>query len=276
LLLNRVEERIRGWGICVEERRETQTAFLAFGTRNGEPVVLKVFCGFGDEWNSGAVLEAFDGIGTVRVCERVEGAVLLERLRPGIALTRLVWNGKDEEATRIIAGVIQRMSNPSKTLTGAPSVEHWGKGFERYRASGDQQVPAELVKQAHDLYAELCSSQKDIRLLHGDLHHENILFDSERGWVAVDPKGVFGELEYEIGASLRNPVEKPELFASTVTIKRRLAIYGDQLQLDVDRAMAWSFAGAVLSAIWSVEDGSTVHPDDPVLVLARAMKPLIR
>jgi hypothetical protein len=33
-------------------------------------------------------------------------------------------------------------------------------------------------------------------------------------WIAVDPKGVIGEIEYEIGASLRNPYENPEIFAS--------------------------------------------------------------
>jgi streptomycin 6-kinase len=97
-------------------------------------------------------------------------------------------------------------------LTGAPTVEDWGKGFDRYRASGDRRIPAELVKQAHHLYAELSSSQRDARLLHGDLYHDNILLDSGRGWLVIDPKGVIGELEYEIGASLPNPREKPEIF----------------------------------------------------------------
>jgi streptomycin 6-kinase len=45
-----------------------------------------------------------------------------------------------------------------------------------------------------------------------DVNH--ILFDIERRWIAVDPKGVIGEIEYEIGASLRNPYENPEIFAS--------------------------------------------------------------
>jgi streptomycin 6-kinase len=53
----------------------------------------------------------------------------------------------------------------------------------------------------------LCSSQRYRRLLHGDLHHGNVLHDSERGWVAIDPKGVLGEPEYEIGVALRNPIE---------------------------------------------------------------------
>jgi hypothetical protein len=163
-LLKRVEERIRAWDILVEETQETETAFLAFGARHGQAVALKVFRRPGDEWDSGAVLEAFGSRGAVGVYERVEGAVLLERLRPGTALTHLSLNGKDEEATAIIAGVIRRMSNPPKTLAGAATVEDWGKGFERYRASGERQIPPELVRQAQALYSALCSSQKDARL----------------------------------------------------------------------------------------------------------------
>jgi streptomycin 6-kinase len=275
LLLNRVEELVCLWDIRVEETHETPTAILAFGRRHGEPVVLKVFRGVGYEWDSGAVLEAFKGMGTARVYECAEGAVLLERLVPGTALTRLVREGRDVEATDIIAAVIQQMSDPPKILAGAPTVEDWGKGFDRYHASGDQQVPAELVKQGHELYAELCSSQKDARLLHGDLHHDNILLDSRRGWLAIDPKGVIGELEYEIGASLRNPRENPEIFASAVTIERRLAIYDHKLEIDIDRALAWSFAQAVLSAIWSLEDGLALSADDPSLMFANSARLLI-
>ena len=61
------------------------------------------------------------------------------------------------------------------------------------------------VERAQRLYVGLCASQTSTRLLHGDLHHYNILRDGDRGWVAIDPKGVVGEVEYEIGAALRNP-----------------------------------------------------------------------
>jgi streptomycin 6-kinase len=48
------------------------------------------------------------------------------------------------------------------------------------------------------------------------LHHYNVLFDIESAvWVAIDPKGVVGELEYEVGAIIRNPVENPGLYVSS-------------------------------------------------------------
>ena len=39
--------------------------------------------------------------------------------------------------------------------------------------------------------------------------------------------------------------------------------------------LRWSFALAVLSAIWSVEDDGVVHDDNPALMLAGALRPSI-
>ncbi len=211
----------------------------------------------------------------VRVYEYIEGAVLLERLSPGTSLVDMALDGRDEEATEVIAGVIQRMSHPGELLKGFTTVEEWGKGFQRYLASGDNQVPAALVEQGRRSYEELCATQRSVRLLHGDLQHYNILFDDERGWTAIDPKGVVGEIEYEIGASLRNPWEKPEMFACPETVERRLKIYEERLKLDIKRALGWGFAQAVLSAIWSVEDGFAIDDKNPALRLANAIQPML-
>jgi len=175
----------------------------------------------------------------------------------------------------ILADVMQRMSCGGASVTFAPSVQDWGMGFERYLTSRDTKIPNDLVERARHLYVQLSASQRSVRLLHGDLHHCNVLFDSDRGWVAIDPKGVVGENEFEVGASLRNPVERPELFASRKTVERRLSLYGARLLLDVDRAVSWCFAQAVLSAIWSVEDGAVVHATHPAIRLANEVLPLI-
>jgi streptomycin 6-kinase len=103
-------------------------------------------------------------------------------------------------------------------------------------------------------------------LLHGDLQHYNVLFDNDHGWVAIDPKGVVGELEYEVGAILRNPVDLPEYYTTPAIINRRLRTLTDLLNLNHSRALNWSFAQAVLSAIWQVEDG-----ERPSLLLAKTL-----
>ena len=275
-LAERVQEQTRAWNVVVEERLETSSSCVALGRRGNQPVVLKVLRQPGDEWRCGEVLDEFDGRGTVRAYEYIDGAVLLERLSPGTSLAGLSLSGRDDEATEILADVIHRMSptrEPSKSFV---TVQEWGDGFDRYLASGDGQIQSNLVEQGRRLYSVLCESQRRARLLHGDLQHYNVLFDSDRGWLAIDPKGVVGEVEYEIGASLRNPYEKPDLFASPETLKRRLKIYEARLKLDSDRALAWGFAQAVLSAIWSVEDGFAVDAANPSMMLANAIRPLLK
>jgi streptomycin 6-kinase len=284
-LLDRMLGHARQWGLAIDNSFETESSVIAFGsrghgTRESQPVVLKVIKREGDEWRSGEILQAFDGNGVARIYEHAPGAVLLERLRPGNSLAEMAVSGRDEEATEILAAVIQQMSmsaheTSKASATGVVTVLDWAKAFKRNIATGDDQVPKELVESAHRLYSSLCASQRDPHLLHGDLHHYNVLFDSERGWLAIDPKGVIGEVEYEIGAILRNPIERPELFLSRTTIERRTKRFTEKLGLDYERVLDWAFAQAVLSAIWSIEDGFPVDAMNPALRLANALEPML-
>ncbi len=273
-LLERVQDRAREWRVVVEETLETQSSVIVFGNRGKQSVVLKIIKHPGDEWRSGEVLYAFDGKGFARVYEYIDGAVLLERLSPGTSLAQMALNGEDEDATNILAGVIQQMS-PREFPKACATIQDWAKGFERYLATSDDQIPFGLVEEAHKLYTDLGVTQRRPTLLHGDLQHYNVLFDSERGWLAIDPKGVIGEVEYELGAALRNPYARPELFTSPVTIERRLNQFASLLDVDIGRALAWAFAQAVLSAIWEIEDGFAVNATSPALRLASAIRPML-
>jgi len=273
-LRTRIDDLIRKWSLTVEETSETDSSFLAFGTRGHQPVVLKVAKREGDEWHSGEVLEAFGGHGVVRVYEYVEGAVLLERAAPGESLVSMAIDGRDEDGTAILADVIQQMSGctpPKRCAT----VHDWAKGFERYVATGDRQIPRGLVEDGQRCYAQLAASQGATRLLHGDLHHYNVLSDRRRGWLAIDPKGLVGEVEYEVGAVIRNPIDNPDLFTSPETVERRLRSFGRKVDLDIDRALRWAFAQAVLSAIWGVEDGFTVGTRSPAIPLAKTLRAML-
>jgi streptomycin 6-kinase len=294
-LLDRTQKHARDWGVNIESTFETETSVIVFGTReliafgscDQQPAVLKVVKQPGDEWHSGEVLATFAGNGFVRVYEHAAGAVLLERLRPGTSLVDLALNGRDEEATSILACIIQEMSscesssedeitNLRAPLQHCSTVRDWARGFDRFIASGDQQIPGYLVAAGQRVFLDLCESQRQPRLLHGDLQHYNVLFDSARGWLAIDPKGVFGEIEYEVGAALRNPVERPQLFISRSTIEQRLEQFTTILNLDYERTLRWGFAQAVLSAIWEVEDGHVLETTDPVLKLAEVMRMMLK
>jgi len=272
-LRSRLDERVVMWRVHVEEIVYTASSAIAFGHRDHRPVVLKVVKSHGDEWLSGQVVDAFAGRGVVRALEYAEGAVLLERLLPGKPLANEAI--PDDEATAIIAGVIDRMS-PGPHPNTAPTVESWGTGFERYTVRGGQVIPTSLVEEARRTYVELCASQTAARLLHGDLHHHNVLLDARQGWLAIDPKGVVGEPAYEVGAALRNPCERPELFAAPATIVKRVDCFARVLRLDGGRILAWAFAQAILAAIWELEDDGVLNAGAGWLAFANTVRPMLQ
>ena len=275
--VKRLQEYARAWSVSVAETFETESSVIAFGVRKDQPVVLKVIKQIGDEWRAGEFLAAFAENGVVRVYEQVPGAVLVERLRPGNSLAGLALSGRDEDATDLLAGVMQQMSACSSTaqIEFWPTVHDWAKGFERYFTNADEQIARGLALAGQRAYFDLCASQGLPRLLHGDLQHYNVLFDSHHGWLAIDPKGVIGELEYEVGAALRNPYENPQLFISCSTIEIRLEQFTNKLNLNYERTLRWAFAQAVLSAVWLIEDGCAVNETTPTIRLAEVIRSML-
>ena len=260
----------QAWRVTIERTLATDTSVVVYGKYAGQPVVLKVVKDAGSEWRGGEIAAKFGGRGVVTVHEFAEGAAVFERLDPGEPLAALTKAGRDEEATESLALLLGRMA-AADPPEWCPTVEQWGEGFARYTASGDTRIPADLVEPAQRIYSALCAAQRVPALLHGDLHHYNVLSDRSRGWCAIDPKGVVGELEYELGAALRNPFDQPEIFASLDVVERRLEQFGLALGLDVGRARGWCFAQAVLAAIWTCEDGEPIEACEGVLRLARAL-----
>jgi streptomycin 6-kinase len=270
-----VNDYARRWRVTIDSVSETLTSHIAYGRRGADPVVLKLSKANGDEADSGAVAAAFAGHGMVRVLEHQRGAALLERLLPGTPLTDVAVSDNDEQATEALGEVVSAMRATNPPVEGYATAEHWELGFERYLQSGDSQIPHELVRDAQALYRRLCSTQRDVRLLHGDLQHYNVLLDDARGWVAIDPKGVVGEIELELSASLRNPHEIPELYSNAAVVERRVRQLASALLVNESRVLEWAYAAGVLSAIWSVEDHDVVTADDPALCLVRAIRLLL-
>lgn len=270
----RLADLARAWRVRIQRVELTRTSLLAFGMQAEAHVVLKVVHTADDEKNGGAVAAAFDGHGMVRVLEHLPGAVLMEELRPATPLVDLVNAGQDDEATMVLAEVIRTMSAAAPAATEAPVAEDWAAGFRHYLASGDEQIAAALVDEAQQRYLTLCRTQRNVRLLHGDLQHFNVLFDAKRGWLAIDPKGVFGEVELELAAALRNPARPAELHTAAA-IERRVSRFDDVLPIDTARVLGWTFAQGVLSAIWTVQDNGKLDPHAPALRVAVAARSLL-
>ena len=135
-------------------------------------------------------LRLFAGRGAALLLEldKGRGAMLLERLEPGVPLTTV---GDDEEATSIAAGVMRRLWRPVPRDHQFPTVSEWARGFDRLRRSfggGTGPMPVTLVEEAEGLFADLLASEEEPVLLHGDLHHHNVLAARREPWLAIDPK----------------------------------------------------------------------------------------
>jgi len=252
-----IEECASRWGLSVEAPFELSFSYVAPArTAAGRQVVLKIAVP-NAELNSGIeALRHYDGRGAVRLldfdCSR--GFLLMERLVPGKMLVSL----EDEErATRIAASVMRMLWRPLPPERSFPTIAQWADGLKRLRvrfSGGTGPFPPRLVTMAESLFVELLSSSESPVLLHGDLHHFNILSTERGGWLAIDPKGVSGERAYEAGAFLRNPT--PAIFTDAHIQRRRVEVFAGELGLDQDRILAWGVAQAVLSAWWSFEDSS--------------------
>lgn len=239
--------------------------YIAPATRDeGAPVVLKLGVPHREVTTEIAALRLYDGRGAVRLldADADQGILLLERLHPGAMLSTVA---DDIRATTSAAAVMRALWRPAPTDHAFPTIARWGTGFGRLRRrfdGGSGPFPAALVDQAERLFSLLLASAGEAVVLHGDLHHFNILSAERAPWLAIDPKGVAGEPAYETGALLRNPM--PGLLAMPDVrrvLARRIAVLSDELGIDRARIHGWALAQAVLAAWWSFEDqGSGWRP----------------
>ncbi len=226
-----------------------------FAIRHNLPVALKVTDPKMNEPDGPEAMLHFAGIGAARLLVKSEKGFLMERIEPGRQLSNMVFDGKDDEATEIVCQVAAELhkSGPSESFGSIPT---WHERYDIHAEhEGAVRLPTKIYHRAKGLYQEMALSQGPKTVLHGDLHHDNIIFDHLRGWLAIDAKGYLGEREFEYGCALRNPGTDPRLFARPEIIERRMSIIIEHTGLDRQRILIWAFTQAVLSAIWSMEDG---------------------
>lgn len=232
---------------------QTATSHIYTVTHDAETVVLKLLAPSETEEQTGALaLRYFDGHGAVRLLRHDEGAHLIE-YADGDELVTLVERGEDEEATRIIAQVIKQLHSvpqdaPRDSLF---MIDRWFRElFKKAAADRGSGIESIYVRGA-SLAESLLADQRDVRVLHGDIHHRNIR-QSSRGWLAFDPKGVVGERTYDCANTLCNPFPYTEIVHNETRLLTNAAILADALEIDLPRVLAFTYAYACLSASWSL------------------------
>jgi streptomycin 6-kinase len=266
----------RQWSLRLDEPfNNLSFNFVVPGmTADHTQIVLKLGVPCRELSSEAAALRLIDGRGAVRVLgdESSKGAILLERVTPGNPLHKL--KGEHEAAT-IAARVMQSIWRPVQQHSDFVTTEQWFAAFARLRKSfngGVGPFPPDLISTAERTFTELNATSTERMLLHGDLHHENILH-SQSGWVAIDPKGVIGERDYEVGAFLRNQLPTSSTADETArTLTARISVFAAELNLDRARLAKWAFYQTVLSAVWSHEDGRSFSRE---VDLARVLEGLL-
>ena len=259
-----VDECSELWGLHVEAAFPgSHVSLVAPATlADGTPAVLKLNFPEPESEHEPDALEHWDGRGAVRLlaAERERSALLVERCRPGTAL----WDVADEdEANRIAAGVLLRLwrpppdEHPFRLLTDEaarwaaelPAIwERLGGPFERA-----------LVDQAVEHARDLAATQRDAVVLHQDYHGGNVLQSEREPWLAIDPKPLVGEREFDAASLLRD--RRDELAVDPRPqrrVRRRLDLLAAELGLDRERMRGW---GVVHALAWGVSGIGKVEAD---------------
>lgn len=269
------------WGLRLDGPAAHGMASLVLPVRraDGSPAVLKLQQIREETAGAAAGLRAWGGHGAVRLLadDGPSGAQLLERLDAGRTLSALVPAGSagpaavvagDDEAMGVLAGLAARLS-AVPAPAGVRRLGHIAAAMvdAAPRAGAALRDPAErrLVATCAAAVADLLDEPGD-RLLHWDLHYDNVLAGRREPWLAIDPEPLAGDPGFELLPALDSRWD-----AVTATgdargaVLRRFDLLTEALGLDRARATGWTLGRVLQNALWEVEDGRPAL--DPAQVL---------
>ena len=248
------------WGLTPNgEPITTHSSRLLPVRRDGVPAMLKIALE-AEERRGATLMVWWGGDGAVRVLAHEGDALLMERPLGGASLAEMAASGRDDEASRIICAAAARLHAP-RTCPPPPTLVPLVRWFEELDPAAARH--AGILRQAAAAARELLADPRDVVVLHGDIHHGNILDGGPRGWLAIDPKGLVGERGFDFANLFCNP----DLDVATAPgrLTRQADVVAEAAGLERARLLRWVLAYAGLSAAWTLGDG-----DDADLALAVA------
>ncbi|MFK0229886.1 aminoglycoside phosphotransferase family protein [Streptomyces sp. NPDC090303] len=248
----RIEEFLRRWDLrpTAEARSGAMALVLPVLQINGTPASLKI--PFLNEETMGEpyALRAWDGGGSVRLLrhDTTTGLMLLEQLDSSRTLTRLAWKDT-RRAVEVAAELLAR-------LTSVRAPEHIPRLGDVAQGMISRSPALLHILQGDDLrLARNCLAAlievTDVpgnRLLHHDLHFGNVLGAERERWLAIDPMPLAGDPGFDL-------IEIISSFFVREEVKWRFDLLTEVLELDRDRARAWTLAGILEKILAVPEDG---------------------
>ena len=239
----------------------THSSLLMPVSYHGLPAMLKI--AREQEERFGNLLMCWwQGDGAARVLAWHDDAILLERAMGNASLAQMARNGEDAQATEILCQAIAKLHAPR--IEPFPALIPLHQWFNSLWPAA--QAHGGMLRLSATAAAELLTSPREQGVLHGDIHHGNVLDFAERGWLAIDPKRLYGERGFDYANIFCNPnygtATDPDLFHRRV--RQVCALAG----LERNRLLQWILAWAGLSAAWFLEEGETADIDFRVAELA--------
>lgn len=266
----RVQQLLNEWGLSnpVHIPSPRNTPVYSVTQNDGGTAVLKILDPEKneDETEGATLLRYYAGTGAIKVIESQDDAFLLEYAN-GQELASHALNGHDMESADIICDVVKKLHQ--KRNTPAPSslrpLERQLKElFDEAKKSSDP-----IILEAAKIAQELLDTTTNPIPLHGDLHHYNIM-KSERGWLAIDPKGLIGDPCYEISNIYGNPLGVEHVTGNQERADALTEKFATSLSYPKERIAKFAFVHNVISSLWGgCEFMSAKHRKDVAINIRR-------
>ncbi|MDA8561529.1 streptomycin phosphotransferase [Gammaproteobacteria bacterium] len=228
--------------------------YVAKGYKSNKAIVLKLGLDHEAYAREAECLRSFRGHSVPEVIASDIGMLLIEQAVPGNTLKEYFPNN-DIKAVNIISKIINNLHQAKMSKNN---------NFRKLKdvlkvLDTDLFIPNNILLKARALRDQLLITSNKEVLLHGDLHHDNILKNAT-GWMAIDPKGYVGDPCFEVCPFISNPI--PELLDTDNPmdiIDNRSKLFAKNLNVTEQRIREWHFVQVVLGWAWCLEDG--IAPD---------------
>ncbi|MBE5888854.1 MAG: hypothetical protein E7283_08520 [Lachnospiraceae bacterium] len=239
------------------------------------PVILKYDADIAQLKSEYHMLAKLNGHHSCRVYAFNEdkGQLLEERILPGTKLRaekslekRLDAFAEVFEAIHIdVVEDAQARTGEHKLLRrGTPNYLDWlEKAYEYWEKNIEELQGAwkDSASQALTIGKELFEKYPDRVLLHGDLHHDNLLLREDGDYVFVDPKGVVGPKIFDLPRFILNELETEYDEDDVTHIKSVITTLCEKLDYPEEDVRKLFYMETVLANIWSMEDGEDVNEE---------------
>lgn len=223
--------------------------YVATGYQDNRPIALKLGLNIKALTKETLCLTAFNGHGAVDIYDHSEGMLIMQQAIPGTTL-KSYFPSRDNEAIEIVCHTLKQLHQAKIPLN------HKFYSLPELLQTLDHitGIPNAILNKAKKLRDQLLASTDKTVLLHGDLHHDNLL-KNDNDWLAIDPKGFIGDPIFDICAFICNP--SPELIATdnfSDIINHRIKACAETLQCSEQRIRDWHYVKCVLCWAWGIED----------------------